>query len=509
MKLERSKNAFRNISFGITNKVVTIILPFIVRTIFIRTLGAEYLGLNSLFSSILTVLNLTELGFSSAIVFSMYKPIAEDNDQSINALLYFYKKVYRYIGCIILAIGLLLIPILPNLIRGTYPEDIHLIIVYVIYLFNTVLSYFLFAYLTALITAFQRDDIISKINIFISIALYGSQIVILLLVTNYYIYILTMPICTILNNLLTAIMAKKMFPQYSPIGKLKSDQKADIKEKVSGLMINKICVVSRNAFDSIFVSMFLGLMETTIYNNYYYIMNSVVVMLNVLATSIVAGIGNSVSMESEEKNYHDMKKMNFIYMWLAGWCTVCLLCLYQPFMKIWVGEQLMFSMSTVVLLCLYFYILKMGDIRSIYDQAIGIWWENRFRAIAEAIANLILNYVLGKYWGVNGIIVATLISLFIINFCYGSQIIFHYYFKNQTIKEYYLMNTIFAIVTFLIGCITYFICELIKIDGVIELIVRGGICVVIPNGLYFILYCKTNYFKESVPWVLSKMKQIR
>ena len=179
MKLNRSKNAIRNVSYGIVNKIIGIIFPFIVRTVFIRTLGAEFLGLNSFFLSILTVLNLTELGFSSAVVFCMYDPIARDDTNAINALLYFYKKIYRYIGFIILAIGLMVVPFLQKLISGSYPNEINLTIAYLIYLLNTVLSYFMYAYLQSLISAFQREDVLSKVNIVIQSIMYIIQILVL------------------------------------------------------------------------------------------------------------------------------------------------------------------------------------------------------------------------------------------------------------------------------------------------------------------------------------------
>lgn len=488
------------------SKIVTILGPFAIRTIFIRVLGAEYLGLNSLFSSILTVLNLTELGFSSAIVFSLYKPIAEDDSETIEAILLYYRKVYACIGAIILAIGLLLIPFLPNLISGSYPEDINLVLVYVVYLLNTVISYFLFAYLQALISAFQREDLISRVNIVISIVMYIAQAIVLLTVKNYYAYLFIMPAFTVINNLRTAFIAKRYFPQYKPKGKLAPEIKKDIKVKVSGLMITKVCNVSRNAFDSIFISMFLGLTDTAIYNNYYYIMNAITALLTIVVTSITAGVGNSVSIDPVEKNYSDMNKMNFIYMWISGWCTVCLFCLYQPFMKMWAGEDLMFPMLAVILICAYFYALKIGDIRSVYVQATGIWWENRYRAIAEATANIVLNYFLGKYFGVYGIISATLISLLVINFGYGSQLIYKYYFKEQKISEYYLSNLFYAIVTLIACVITYFICNLIG-DGIGFFILKMLICVAVPNILFWLIYRHTSIYKIAVPWFLGKLPQ--
>ena len=186
MKLERTKNSLRNAGFGMLYKIISIVMPFMVRTVFIYTLGIEYLGLNSLFTSILTVLNLTELGFSSAIVFCMYAPIANNDVDTINALLKFYKKIYTYIGIIILVVGSLVIPFLPFLVKGEYPVEINIVIVYMIFLVNTVLSYFTYGYLSSIITAFQRDDLLSKINIFITTGMYIVQIIILLTVNNYY-----------------------------------------------------------------------------------------------------------------------------------------------------------------------------------------------------------------------------------------------------------------------------------------------------------------------------------
>ena len=423
------------------------LFPFIVRTVFIKTLDVEYLGLSSLFTSILTVLNLAELGFGSAVVFSMYKPIAVDDQTLINALLAYYRKVYRYVGIVVFVLGVALIPFLPFLINGPTPQGINIRIVYFVFLVNTVAGYFLFAYMGAIITAHQRQDVISRIDIFISIFMNSLQIVVLLTVKNYYAYLAVMPIFTVVNNFRTAIIAKKMFPQYSAVGVLPSFYRSDINQKMKGLIVSKVCTVSRNAFDNIFISIFLGLTITAIYGNYYLVLKSILMVVSVVANSIVAGVGNSVSMDSEKKNYDDMNRLNFFYMWFSGWVTVCLLSLYQPFMLLWVGKELMFPMSIVIPFCVYFYVLKMGDIRAVYVQAKGIWWENRFRAIAEAVLNVVLNYVLGKYWGVFGIIVATLISLFFINFCYGSHLIFKYYFVNQKIRKYYCSHAVYALVT--------------------------------------------------------------
>lgn len=504
MKLERSHNAVRNIKVGIVSNAVNLLLPFLSRAVFIRTLGAEYLGVNSLFTSVLSVLSLTELGFSSAVVFSMYKAIAEDDTQSINALLYFYRKVYRYVGAIILGLGLLLIPFLPYLTRGSYPGDIDPLIVYLVFLFNTAISYFLFAYLNSLLTAFQRTDISARINMFMNIGKNALQIVLLVTVRNYYAYLAIMPAFTVLSNIRTAIITKKMFPQYRPVGMLSREIKAGIKEKISGLMIQKVCVVSRNAFDSIFISVFLGLTEIAIYNNYYYIMNTVTGFMAVATSAVLAGAGNSVAMESQQKNHDDMMRMNFIYMWLSGWCTACLLCLYQPFMRLWAGPELLLPISSVALFCAYFYVLKMGDVRAIYVEAKGLWWHNRYRALAESAANIVLNYVLGRYFGVNGIIAATLISLFLINFCYGSTLIYRYYFTEMKAGVYFGFHARCALATVAVCSASYLICKSLP-DTLAFFLVRVGICMLAPNVLFYFLYRNTAMYRTSVPWILERI----
>lgn len=509
MKLDRSGNAKRNIIFGTLNKIITIVLPFITRTIIIHILGGEYLGLSSLFSSILQVLSLTELGFGSAMVYSMYKPIADNDNEAISSLLAFYKRVYFIIGILILSIGMIILPFLTYLINGTYPDNINVYYLYLIYLANTVSSYLLFAYKSSLLDAYQRVDIINNINSIVNIIMYVLQILVLFFLKNYYLYTFLLVLATITINILVALYTKILFPQIVCRGNISKKVKTDIIIKVKGLMLNKICQVSRNAFDSIFVSMFLGLMETATYNNYYYIMNAVTTFLTIISQAILGGVGNSIVTESVEKNYFDMTKINFIYMWISGFCTVCLFCLYQPFTILFFGKDMLLSVNAVILFCMYFYVLKMGDIRSVYVHANGLWWENRYRSIIEAISNLVLNLFLGKYFGIYGIIGATLISLFLFNFLWGSGIIFKYYFKGISIKEYYLLHLLYFIGTIFACGITYKICNLFNFTGVKTLVFRTFICIFVPNIIYFLLYRKMKEFKLAIPWIFKLFKADR
>lgn len=506
MKLERTKNSLRNILWGLINRIVNIILPFVIRSVFIYTLGVEYLGLNSLFTSILTVLNLAELGFSNAIVYNMYKPIAENDDVTICALMNYYKKVYHVIGIVVLGAGVAIIPFLDYLIKGDVPSDINLVCLYLLYLINTSVSYFLFAYKNCILTAYQREDVISKINITLKLILYMAQFAVLIYWKNYYVYVILMIINTVVTNIVTAICSNLLYPQYQCAGNITDDKKAVIKKNIQGLMIGKICLISRNAFDSIFLSMFLGLRVVTIYGNYYYIMSALSGVLLIITSSMGAGIGNSIATESIEKNYMDYMKFSFMYSWISGWCAICLLCLYQPFMELWMGKSLLFPFLDVVLMCLYFYTSTMGDVRSQYSTATGLFWENRIYVMVEAFLNIVLNYFLGKYFGVHGIILATWISMFFINFCWGARIIFRYYFVGYSVISYYKLQVGFMVLASFAAAVTYFVCEMISVPPIVELLYRGGICVVVPNLLFWIISHKSIWYKKSYEFVIKNTR---
>jgi len=490
---------------GFIDQSVSLLLPFLIRSLTIQKMGVEYIGLNSLFSSILQVLNLAELGFGSAVAYNMYKPIAENDRDTICALLKTYKDIYRIIGIVILGMGIIIFPFIPRLIKGNYPADINVYILFIIYLVNTIISYWMFAYKTLLLNAFQRTDVVSNTATATKLLMSLLQIIVLLMVKNYYAYIIVQPLCTILNNLINAYMADSLFKGYVCKGVLDKKIRDDIKQNVIGLTINKVCATSRNSLDSIFISAFIGLAVSAVYSNYYYVMSSVILIVSVITKSMLAGVGNSVACYDVQKNYDDMKKFNFLYMWISGWCTVCLACLVQPFMKMWVGNKFMFGTNTVIMLCVYFYVLKMGDIRALYSDATGLWWQNRYRAIAESLANLILNYLFVKKWGINGIIVATLISLFFINFCIGSQIIFQHYFKNGKMWEYFSLHAFYGLVTLTACFATYYICGCICIKGLLGFVIKFAICCIVPNCIYLAVYYKTNLYASAVPWILRVM----
>ena len=479
------------------------LMPFLLRTTIIYVIGSEYLGLSSLFSSILQVLSLSELGFSNAVVYSMYEPIAANDRKTLCAILNYFRRIYLVIGVIIIGAGLAVMPFLPKLIRNGYPADINLYYLYILFLINTALSYLLFAYRGALLGAYQRTDITSKVNTVVNVACYGLQILGLFLTKNYYVYVYLLILCNVAINFWTCHCAKRLFPDITPTGRLSREMKQTIFTRVKGLMLGKICGTSRNAFDSIFISAFVGLTANAIYNNYFYILNAVTGIMGIIEPAILGGVGNSIVLESQKKNYRDLTRINFLYMWIGGWFAICLLCLYQPFTELAWTKDMLLPFSAAALFTLYFYILKMGDVRHVYVQACGIWWENRYRAIAEALANLVLNYVLGKMFGLYGILAATLISLFVINFLWGSTIIFKYYFTEIRCSKYYKTHALYAMVTCLGGAACLGLSSMIGGPLIVRFIAAGVICMIVPHVIYILVYHRTGIYRESMEWLFG------
>lgn len=507
--MNRTKNSTRNIFFGIIEKIINIVLPFIVRTIFIQKLGVEYLGIHSLFISILQVLNLAELGFSSAIIYNLYEPIAKNDKNKICQLLNLYKKIYRIVGTVILIIGLTILPFLNKLINGEIPSNLNIYVLYIIYLLGTVLTYFLFAYKTALLNATQRKDIISKVNSILIIIKSIAQIVIIFIYKNIYFYAIIMPIISIINNIICSKIVDKMYPEYKAKGQLDNENVKKIRKNVVGIMLLKVCSATRNSLDSVFISKFLGLAIVGIYNNYFMIISALISIITVIGNSISASIGNSVVTDSVDKNYNDMNKYDFIFMWFFGWCTITLLCLFQPFMKMWISEQYMFDNTIVVLLSIYFYSLCIGHIRYTYSTAIGLWWEEKYITIAQIIVNIVLNYILGKYLGVAGIVLSTIISVVFIEFIGATKVLYKNYFKNEKISTYFIWQAIYAVVTMCIALITYFICNHVIIgEGILKFLIKVIICIAVPNVLYLILYHKTKYFKQAKEFVVKNISNL-
>ena len=506
MKYERVRNTRRNAVWGLLEKLLSLLLPFLARTALINTLGLSYSGVGGLFSSILQLLSLAEMGLCSAVIFSMYKPLAENDGDAVRALMHFYRKAYRRIGFGILGAGLMIAPFLHLLVKGDYPPGLHLAAVYTVYLSNACVSYFVFPECRALLSAVHRHDVLSKSAMGARIACCSLQLAALLLAQSFVLYVVMLPLSTLADGLICAFCARRSYPEFRCRGDIPVEKKRDIREKIKGLLVHRVCGSTRNSFDSIFISAFLGLAQVGIYGNYYYILYAVRGMLDAVTQSMSAGVGNSVAVESVEKNWRDLMNLTFLYQWVCGFCTVCLLVLYQPFMRLWMGADRMFGDGAVIAFSIYFYVWTLGDIKSQYADARGIWWKDRVRALTEALCNVLLNWVLVRTFGVVGVILATAVSILLVGFPWSVRILFKDYFGLCRLREYLSAQALFAFVTALSCCLTWYASTLLPWEGFMGLAAKFLLCLALPNLIYFLCYWKTPYFRGAQPLIRSILK---
>ena len=479
-------------------KMFNIVLPFIMRTVMLHYLGVQYLGLNGLFKSVLSFLNLAELGVGSAMVFSMYKPIADDDTQSICALLKLYRTFYRVIGLFIAVVGLAITPFLRNLINGEIPPDMNLYVLYFMNLGSTVLTYWLFAYKRSLLDAHQRMDIISKVSLCIQLIEYTLKFISLIIFRNYYVFLAIQFLAQVAINVLTAVRVKKLYPQYSPQGSLPREKVVDIVCRVRDLFTSKLSSVVFNYADTLVISAFMGLAALAIYQNYYFVIMSLRNFLEVIIGACIAGIGNSLVTESEEKNYKDLSRLTMLFCWLMGVSTAMLLCMYQPFMLLWMGEENMLSFHYVICFTIYYYSMGVNKLINMFKDAAGIWRKDRWRPLTAAVVNLGLNLATVQWLGLYGVLLSSVISIVVVQIPWLFHNLFQEVFPRKYLWQYVRIFCLLA-ATALLSCVgSWFACSFIHLSVWPTLIINACISFLIPNILFFAIYGRNTIFRESI-----------
>lgn len=503
----RIENSIRNSFFGFVLKIITLFGSFAARSMLIYCLGVEYVGLEGLFSSILTMLNMAELGFGSAVVYKLYGPLARNDTDRVCALLKYYKKIYTTIGWVVFTIGVILVPFLNFFVKGSAPEDVSIYILYIIYLLNTCFSYWFFAYKSVLLNAINRNDIVSKVSSVVSLARYVLQFVLLMLFRNYYVYVIVIPIITLLSNVGNAIAVRKMYPQYVCRGNADMEDRQEIKTKVSALVFNKIGVTIITASDNIVISSFLGLSILGIYDSYYYIFMMLYYFFSVFHSAITAGVGNSIIVESVEQNYAIFKRLSFINSWVVGWASICLACLYEPFIGLWIGNDKALGTGFALLMSMHFYCWMIRFITTIFKNAQGLWTEDKYRACIEGGVNLLLNLIMVNIIGIYGITISTIVSMLVISLPWETNVLFKKYFKRSTF-EYYIKMVKWFVVVVAVGTICFLICNGINVYGIAGITIRVLICLIIPNLAFFAFFGKKDEFEYAVQLVNRTIKKI-
>lgn len=494
--MSRSKNSELNMVFGMASQILYVGLSFISRTIFIKTLGTNYLGLNGLFTNILSVLSLADLGIGSAIMFSLYIPIAKNDNQKIKALMNLYKKAYMVIGIVVLLVGLAIIPFLKYIVRFNKGININYTVIYILFLANTVVSYLFFAYRSVIIEGNQKSYMLSKINCCTIIVTTITQIICLVAFKNYYIYLVIPILFGIVKNLIISIKAGKMYPiiNESNNERLSRREKRSIFKNIYALSLIKISNVVYGSTDNIVISTFLGTVYVGIYSNYLLIITAVTGFINIIFSSFRASLGNLNAVETKEYKFMVFKRILLMNFWIVGFCSICLYQLLNPFIQLWIGNKYLFNDEIMAIIVLMFLVTGLNQTISIFEDACGLFWLTRHRAPVTAMVNLFSSIFLVNIIGITGVFWGTIISFLTTIYLIDPKVVYSNVFKIKN-KHYYLwLLKSFAIII-LTAIIVHILCGLIKFLSIKTFILQAFICTVIPNIIFYIIFRNTPEFK--------------
>lgn len=502
MSNSRTKNSVLTMLSNGVRQILTVVLTFVSRTVFIHTLGADYLGLNGLFSNILSILALSELGIGSAISFYLYKPVADKDTHRIRVLMNFYKICYRIVGSLILGIGMCLVPFLPKLVNFKQQIPVNLYLVYVLYLLNTASSYLFFAYKQAIVTANQEQYKIEKINIIFTFVNCSADIIILILFRNYSVYLVVKFLLVLIKNLLIAIVIDREYPFIKEKGtdRLAQSEIYVFLKDIWSVSLFRIGSTLFNSTDNIIISMLLGTVVVGYYSNYYMIISQITVAIGIVTKSFVAGIGNVIAKDTKEKQYSIFKQLDFAVFFVTVFCTVCLFQLLNPFVKLWIGgvdSAYLLSQTVVLLLCLSFYLDSTTQILNSFREGSGNFKTGRTLQIIGGAVNIIFSIVLGKIYGLEGIFAATFIGKLFVTvspFIMGVSKDVFGFSRFKLLKRYYLNMSAMV----LLLAINWLLCRPFHMNSLLNFVIECLISCIVPVLMLFILYRRTEEMKSLI-----------
>lgn len=503
----RTKNSIKNSIITVITQVLIILISFVGRTIFIRCLGTDYLGINGLFTNILSILSFAELGVGTAIIYSLYKPVAEKDEKKISAYVNLYAKAYRVIGIIILIVGVLIIPFLPNLIKDFEKyENINIRLVYIMFLVNSSMTYF-YSYKRSLIVANQKKYIDSINRIVCLVLLNIIQILILYKTKNYILYLLIQIIFSILENIVITLIANKLYPFLNKYKKEKitTTEKKDLVKNVKSLVMHKVGSTIVSNTDNLLISAYIGLNIVGIYSNYSMIITAIKTVLNQMFSSITASVGNLNVEENYEKSNNIFSVILFGNFWIVCVISTTILAILNDFIILWVGKEYLLGLPVLIVIVVNFFLYEMRQTLFIYKNTYGLFQYDKYIPIVESIINLVTSIVLLKIWGIMGIFIGTIIST--LTTCFWVEPYFLYKKKlKKSLMKYFFKYFIYVLITIIIMIITIGIVNFIVPGSNIYLfIIKLIITFIIPNLILIILF----YRKEEFKYYMNIVKKIR
>ncbi len=500
----RVKKSAQNMVTGFAYHAITLILSFVSRTVFIQTLGDEYLGLNGIFTDVLSLLSMADLGFNTAMAYSFYKPLADRDEKQIASLVAFYKRIYNVIAIAVLVLGVACIPFLDYIIK-TEEEIPNLVIYYLFSLANVVISY-MFVYKTTLLTADQKDYKVVRIRIVTSLAKTVLQIAVLYIARDYIMYLAIGMILQIVNNVATTVKTEKEYPFIKDkklIGQVDKKVTAGIVNNMKSVFVYKLSGTLFSFTDNIIISMVINTAMVGIYSNYLMVSSKLLLIEQIIFSALTASIGNVIVKESAKKKYEVFSAMQSASFIFCGIITSVFGLMANDLVKVWLGESRMLDSVTVIAVTLNTYLTCVLQPLWVYRDATGLYTKTKYAMLAGAILNIVLSFVLGKAVGIAGIIFASAISRLTTYFWYEPKLLFKEYF-DRGVGKYYLSllaNLLIVLVTtFLLGIVT----KGFVVSGWGSLIVKGSVIGVVCSAVFMLAYARTEGFKI----ILDKVMQI-
>ena len=496
MSESRIKNTSRNFAYAGIFQLVKIALMFIVRIVFVYKLGEAYLGVNGLFNNVIGILSLTDLGITTALMYSLYKPLAENDQEKIKKYINYFKKVYYVIALLIVVIGIAIIPFLKYLVNlPTEMSNIYLY--YILLLANSVISY-LFVYKTTLLSADQKMYIINRYDIIFQFILSILQIAILLIFNSFIGYLVINIVCTYLSNVFKARKADKIYPYLKEEQKdtLTKKEKKEIFSNLFSLSFYKIGGIIQTNTESIIISIFVGTVTVGYYSNYTTIILAITNFLTMIFTSLKASVGNFLVFKKKNEQLKLFNILEVYNYWLVAFCSICFIILIPDFITICFGEQYVLSFVVLILAVLNFYTSNIRQTLWTYRETTGVFKETKYTTIVTAVINIGLAILLGYFFGLPGIIASTVIARMVYAWWKEPLVIYKYCFKSSP-KQYFVTYIKRLVLLCIICTFTYVISAMLpNINIYIKFILKMLICLIVPPIMFFVIYRKI-YLKSG------------
>lgn len=504
----RTDNTIKNVIMNFLYNFLNYGLRFVSRIIFVKTLAEVYLGVNGLLSNILGILSLTELGIGTAIGYSLYKPLAEKDNEKVRSLMDFYKKAYQIIALVVLVLGLLLLPLLPYLIKeNTTIKNLN--IIYVIYLLNMVIGY-LFSYKRTLIISDQKRYKIVPFVMLFSIITVVFQIIVLLAFRSYIIYLLVQTICILLENIIVNKYIDKQYPFIKSINKPKPISKNEltiIKTKIKALLLHKVGSYTLTSTDNLIISKLIGIITVGIYSNYSLIIGMISSLIYVLTSNVTASLGNLIATEKPEKSLSVFNEMNLICFILYGISSICLINLFNPFIEFVFGEKYLLEMIVVYVIVTNHYLTGMNNAVISIQTAAGLYEKDKYIPLIQSLVNLIVSIYLGIKIGLVGVFIGTIVST-MLPLIIKPFVVYKYVFKEKLIvyfKEFIIQ--LFIVVISII--LTQAMINYTNIGNIyLDIIIRLLISLLIPGIIVYIFYRDTKSFHDVINRIINSIKKL-